>query len=94
MLKILVIILLMLNAFMFYKLVWTESGALQLREIQQAYRTLEERNNALVQENKQLSRTIIALRNDKEYIKNAIRREIRYVQENEVIYFFPQDNEP
>lgn len=94
MFRLLIIILLMLNAFLLYKLFWTQSGALQYMEIKKAYEQLEEKNQALIEENKQLSRTIMALRDDKTYIEEAVRKEMRYVKENEVIYFFSEDQEP
>jgi cell division protein FtsB len=94
MFRLLIAVLLMLNVFMFYKLIWTESGALHYLEIKSAYEELEEKNQALIEENKQLSRTIMALRNDKTQIEEAVRKEMRYVKDNEVIYFFSEDHEP
>jgi len=94
MFRLLIIVLLMLNAFMLYKLFWTQSGALHYMEIKKAYEQLEEKNQALIEENKQLSRTIMALRNDKAHIEEAIRKEMGYVKENEVIYFFSEDQKP
>ncbi len=94
MFRLFLIILLMLNAFLFYKLIWTPSGALHLMEIRSAYEKLEKKNQALIMENKQLSQVIIALREDNKYIEEAIRKEMRYVKDNEVIYFFSQDHAP
>jgi len=94
MLRLFLIILLMLNAFMFYKLIWTQGGALHLMEIQNAYKDLEKDNQALIEENRLLSRTIMALRDDNKYIEKAIRREMRFVKDNEIIYFFSEDHEP
>ncbi len=79
---------------MLYQLVWTPSGALNYREIRNTYEILEEKNKALMDENKQLSQAIIALRDDKRYIEQSIRREMRYVKDNEVIYFFTRDHKP
>jgi cell division protein FtsB len=94
MLRLIIIILIMLNAFMFYTFIWTQSGALHLMEIRGSYEKLEKDNQALVEENKRLSRNIVALRDDENYIEVAIRREMRYVKDNEVIYFFTQDRTP
>lgn len=63
-------------------------------EIRDSYEKLEKDNQALVEENKRLSRNIVALRDDENYIEVAIRREMRYVKDNEVIYFFTQDRTP
>ncbi len=93
MLRLLTAILLILNVFMFYNLFWTESGIPQLMEIRKSFEELEGRNHDLIQQNKELSRTIIALRNDNHYLKQAIRREMRYVKDNEIIYHFPEEHE-
>lgn len=63
-------------------------------EIRDSYEKLEKDNQALVEENKRLSRNIVALRDDENHIELAIRREMRYVKDNEVIYFFTQDRTP
>lgn len=91
MLRILIIMLLILNAFMIYKLFWTSEGFFHLREIKQSYHNLEQKNEELLEENKELSRQIMALRDDEEYITESVRKEMRYVRENEVIYFFPEE---
>lgn len=91
MLRILIILLLILNSFMVYKLFWTSEGLFHLREIKQSYYDLEQRNQKLIEENKELSRQIMALRDDEEYIMESVRKEMRYVRENEVIYFFPEE---
>lgn len=63
-------------------------------EIKSAYQEINRQNHKLIQENKQLSQTIRALRNNENYLKEAIRREMRYVQDHEVIYFFSEDQKP
>ncbi|MFN2342236.1 MAG: septum formation initiator family protein [Desulfonatronovibrio sp.] len=90
MIRIFIILLLMLNAFMVYKLFWTSEGFFHLKEIKQSYYDLEHKNQKLIEENKELSRQIMALRDDEEYIMESVRKEMRYVRENEVIYFFPE----
>lgn len=92
MIRILIILLLLLNAFMIHKLFWTPSGLFHLTEIKQSYQDLEKMNQKLISENKELSRQIMALRNDEDYILEAIRREMRYVHDNEIIYFFPENH--
>ncbi|WP_028575241.1 FtsB family cell division protein [Desulfonatronovibrio hydrogenovorans] len=94
MLRFAIVLLLLLNAFMVHSLFWTDSGLFHLQEIRAVHEELERENQKLVEENKRLSREIMALRNDEEYILEAIRREMRYVKENEVIYFFSQDQTP
>lgn len=63
-------------------------------EIKSSYEEIKKQNQELIQENKQLSQTIRALRNNEKYLKQAIRKEMRYVQDNEVIYFFSEDQKP
>ena len=94
MLKLIIVALLLLNALMLYRMVWTESGILHLGQVREAYQELEKRNQALLEENKELSRTIMALRNDEKYIERAVRTEMRYVKDEEVIYYFAEDHDP
>ncbi|RQD64531.1 FtsB family cell division protein [Desulfonatronovibrio magnus] len=86
--RLIIILLLILNAFMIHKLIWTPSGVLNYLEINESYLELEQRNNALIEENRELSRQIMALREDDDYLMEAVRREMRYVKDNEVLYFF------
>lgn len=94
MLRLFIVTLIILNAFMFYTLIWTQGGALRLMEVRETYEKLEKDNQDLIEENKRLSRSIVALRDDEDYIKAAIRREMRFVKDNEVIYFFTRDQAP
>lgn len=94
MLRLFIVFLLIINALMLYKLFWTQSGVFHLTEIKSAYEEIDKQNQELIQENKQLSQTIRALRKNEKYLKEAIRKEMRYVQDNEVIYFFPEDQKP
>jgi cell division protein FtsB len=94
MLRLFIVTLIILNAFMFYTLIWTQGGALRFLEVRETYQKLENDNQDLIEENKRLSRSIVALRDDEDYIKAAIRREMRFVKDNEVIYFFTRDQAP
>jgi len=55
-----------------------------------AYVELYRKNQDLVMENKQLSSEIKHLRGKKDFIERSVRKEMGYVLENEVIYFFPE----
>lgn len=94
MFRLLIVVLLIINALMLHKLFWTESSVFHYMEIRSSYNELEKKNKDLAKENQQLSRTIMALRNDRQYIERAIRSEMRYVRDNEVIYYFSDDPEP
>ncbi|MFW5730992.1 MAG: FtsB family cell division protein [Desulfonatronovibrionaceae bacterium] len=90
MLRLIIIILIIVNCLMFYRLLWTESGILSYLQAKEAYNELSSKNQEIFKENKALSREIVNLRNNPDYIMEAIRKETHYVLEDEVIYFFPE----
>lgn len=89
MFRLIIIILLIVNCLMVYRLLWTESGVFSYLRAKEAYNELYSKNQEIMKENKALSREIVNLRDNQEYIMEAIRKEMHYVLEDEVIYFFP-----
>jgi len=54
------------------------------------FEELYRENQDLLMENKQLSSEIKLLRGEKDFIERSVRKEMGYVRENEVIYFFQE----
>jgi len=86
--RLIILILFGANLVLAYQLYWGPSSVPVYLENKEAYQELYQKNQELVEENKRLSKEITHLRNKKEFIKEAVRREMGYVREDEVIYYF------
>ncbi|MFO7816431.1 MAG: FtsB family cell division protein [Thermodesulfobacteriota bacterium] len=62
------------------------SDYLHLREL---CRQTRERNQEIMDENRELSQEIRLLRNNKDYMGRMVRKRLHYVADDEVIYVFP-----
>ena len=86
--RLIILILLGANLVLAYQLYWGPSSVPVYLENKEAYQELYHKNQKLVEENKQLSKEIKHLRDREDFIKDAVRREMGYVREDEVIYYF------
>lgn len=83
-----VVLLLGVNVLLGYQLLVGPGSILEYQDKKAAYQELQEKNRELVGKNQELSREIKYLRSNQDYIQEAVRQEMGYVQENEVIYYF------
>lgn len=86
--RLIVLILLGANIVLAYQLYWGPSSVPVYLENRESFQELEQKNQELVEENKRLSKEIKHLRHRKDFIKEAVRREMGYVREDEVLYYF------
>ncbi|WP_291319623.1 septum formation initiator family protein [Desulfonatronospira sp.] len=86
--RLIIMILLGANIVLAYQLYWGPSSVPVYLENKEAFQELQQENRALLEENKQLSQEIKHLRSSKDFIKEAVRREMGYVRQDEVIYYF------
>ncbi len=77
-----------LNAVLFYRMVWSPYGILAYLQLREEHTQLESQVEALDKENLALSREILLLRSDDGYVEKMIRRRLHYVKENEILYLF------
>ncbi len=88
--KILILLLLAVNLMLAYQLYSGPGSITAYLENRAAYEELQKQNRHVVSENKLLSTQIKHLRQNETYIEDAVRKEMNYVREDEVIYFFPE----
>ncbi|EFI33962.1 Septum formation initiator [Desulfonatronospira thiodismutans ASO3-1] len=86
--RLIVLILLGANIVLAYQLYWGPSSVPVYLENKETFQELKQENKALLEENKQLSKEIKHLRSRKDFIKEAVRKEMGYVREDEVMYYF------
>ena len=81
-------ILLLVNIFLVYRIIWSDSGIITYLKVRDEYSKLYEENEKIKLENIKLSNDIRKLKDDKEYLADIIRREMHYVKKNEIVYMF------
>jgi cell division protein FtsB len=77
-----------LNAVLFYRMIWSPYGIIAYYELRGEHERLESRVQELNKANLALSREILLLRGDNDYVEKMIRRRLHYVKENEILYLF------
>ncbi|WP_457572321.1 FtsB family cell division protein [Desulfovulcanus sp.] len=82
-------LLLLVNIFLIYRIIWSDSGIITYLKVKDAYAKLYEENEKIKAENIRLSNDIRMLKGDTEYLSDIIRKEMHYVKKNEIIYIFP-----
>jgi len=83
-----------LNAALFYRMVWSPYGLLVYHKLRQEHIQLESQIRKLDQQNLALSREIRLLRRDDAYVEKMIRRRLHYVKDNEILYVFHEAQSP
>ncbi|WP_291323259.1 septum formation initiator family protein [Desulfonatronospira sp.] len=88
--RFLVVILLGANFVLAYQLYQGPGSVPVYLENKESFQELKMKNKDLIEENKRLSSEIKHLRDGDDFIKEAVRREMGYVRENEILYFFSE----
>jgi cell division protein FtsB len=78
-----------INAVLFYTLVWGVHGLSAYQSLKNEQRSLVVRIKELDDRNLALSREIRLLQSDEKYLEKVIRRRLNLVKDNEVLYIFP-----
>ena len=86
----LILLLLAVNLLLACQLYHGPGSITAYLENKAVYDELRKQNRQVVSENKLLSTQIKHLRQNETYIEDAVRKEMNYVREDEVIYFFPK----
>jgi cell division protein FtsB len=80
---------LVINAVLFYTLVWGDHGLSAYQSLKDEQRNLIMRIKELDDRNLSLSREIRLLQSDEKYLEKVIRRRLNLVKDNEILYIFP-----
>lgn len=81
--------LIALNLFLGHRALFSDQGVAAYGELTTKHAELERRVERLTEENRELSRQIRLLTRDRDYIEAIIRKEMRFVKPDEVVYVFP-----
>ena len=77
-----------LNAALFYRMVWSPYGLLVYHQLRREHLQLEAQVRELDKQNLALSHEIRLLRSDDSYLEKMIRRRLHYVKDSEILYVF------
>ncbi len=78
--------LLVLDIILVYRIVHPEIGIPAYRRLRERTYDCEKKIHQMDAENRDLSVEIRALREDEQYVRRLIRRELLYAEENEIMY--------
>ena len=87
-----VLLILLLVVFVLY-LFFGNHGLVRYYELKTELELLRQHNAELERQNEQLARQVKVLREDVRAIENAIRQELGYVKEGELVVFFDDDDD-
>lgn len=86
---LLVALLLVINLFLLFRLIWSDQGVFTYLELRNRYSALEEKVNAVDAESLDLSQEIRRLKSDKMYQEKVVRERMNFVKKDEILYIFP-----
>ncbi|MFW5735303.1 MAG: FtsB family cell division protein [Oceanidesulfovibrio sp.] len=92
--RILLVVLLLLNCFLAYRLLISDQGLFDYLELKKRYTVLEERIVELDQWNLELSQEIRLLKSDRFSVENILRQQMNFVKDDEILYVFPEEPAP
>jgi len=89
---LLVALLLFINLFLLFRLVWSDQGVFAYMELRNRYAVLQEKIDAVDAKSLDLSQEIRRLKSDKAYQEKVVRERMNFVKKDEILYIFPDDN--
>ncbi len=92
--RILLVVLLLLNCFLVYRLLVSDQGLFAYLELKERYTALEERIADLDQRNLELSQEIRLLKSDRFSVEKILRQQMNFVKDDEILYVFPEEPAP
>lgn len=81
---------LILNAVFLSALIWGEHGLASYEHLRGEYGTLKAEIHELEEQQQELERRLGLLQNDDAYIEKMIRKHLKFVKDNEVMYDFSE----
>ncbi len=82
-------LILTLNVFLLYRVVFSDHGIFVYRELKTRYVELEKRIQVLNDVSLELSQEIRLLKSDRRHIEQIIRQQMNFVKDDEIVYVFP-----
>ncbi len=84
--RIFFLLLVILNIYLIYQCIWAENGYLEYVKLREFKDELQGQIQRVKQENLQLSKSIRLIKNNSDYLEMVIRKEMGYVQPDEILY--------
>ena len=88
---LLVALLLFINLFLLFRLIWSDQGVFSYLELRNRYAVLQEKIDAVDKQSLDLSQEIRRLKSDKAYQEKVVRERMNFVKKDEVLYIFPDE---
>lgn len=88
---ILIALLLLINLFLLFRLIWSDQGVFAYLELKTRYDALQAKIDSVDSESLDLSREIRRLKSDKAYQEKIVRERMNFVKKDELLYIFPDD---
>lgn len=88
---ILIALLLLINLFLLFRLVWSDQGVFAYLELKTRYEALQAKIDSVDKESLDLSQEIRRLKSDKAYQEKIVRERMNFVKKDELLYIFPDD---
>lgn len=92
--RILLVVLLLLNCFLAYRLLVSDQGLFAYLDLKKRYTVLEERIADIDQRNLELSQEIRLLKSDRFSVEKILRQQMNFVKDDEILYVFPEEPAP
>ncbi|MDY0132565.1 MAG: septum formation initiator family protein [Desulforegulaceae bacterium] len=86
------IIFLIISFIYFCFIIFNDQGYLKVKELEAKKTSLVNESLEIENENEDLSRKIVRLQNDKNYIEHVIRNEFHMVKDDEIVLFIEDKN--
>lgn len=87
----LVALLLVINLFLLFRLIWSDQGVFAYLELKNRYEVLQTKIKGVDDESLDLSQEIRRLKSDKAYQEKVIRERMNFVKQDEILYIFPDE---
>ncbi len=84
-----VALLLFINLFLLFRLVWSDQGVFAYLELKNRYHALHEKISSVDARSLDLSQEIRRLKSDKAYQEKIVRERMNFVKKDEILYIFP-----
>lgn len=88
---VLVTLLVIINLFLMFRLIWSDQGFFAYLELKNRYEALQGKIDAVDSESLDLSQEIRRLKSDEGYQEKIVRERMNFVKKDEILYIFPDE---
>lgn len=89
---LLVALLLIINLFLLFRLIWSDQGVFAYLELKNRYEALQTKIEGVDSQSLDLSQEIRRLKSDPGYQEKVVRERMNFVKKDEILYIFPDEN--